>query len=208
MEPTPSPRSDSSVAYSHLSPPLVELASGVDALYLSGRTALPLPFLDRLEETRKLAEVASATIPFDLGGELFGMAPHAFGRYRFCLEHPDGRIGISPSHQLPALRVQPRGSFLHTVGSAAAVARFQRVLEAECDEVFFHVSRIDLYADFEGWGIGVEDRPLFICRAGSVRTFEEENRFTGFEFGRRFTKTVCARIYDKTTDVARTGADW
>jgi hypothetical protein len=204
----PPPRSDLSVAHSHLDPPPVELASGIDALYLSGRTALPLPFLDRLEETRKLAEMASATISFDLGGESFAMSPHAFGRYRYCLDHADGRVGISPSQQLPAIRVQPRSSFLHAVGPAAAVARFQRVLEAECDEVFFHVSRIDLYVDVHGWDIGVDDRTRFICRAGSVRTYEEENRFTGFEFGRRSTKTVCARIYDKTADVARTGADW
>ena len=150
MELSPLPQSQQSVAHSHLESPLVELASGVDALYLSGRTALPLPFLDRLEETRKLAELASATIPFDLGGECFGISPHAFGRYRYCLEHPDGRVGISPSHQLPAIRVQPRTAYLHTVGPEAAAARFHRVLEAECGEVFFHVSRIDLYADFEG----------------------------------------------------------
>ena len=74
--------------------------------------------------------------------------------------------------------------------------------------MFFSVSRIDLYVDLEGWGVGIEDRIRFVCRAGSVRTYEEENQFTGFEFGRRSTKTVCARIYDKTADVARTGADW
>lgn len=136
------------------------------------------------------------------------MAPHAFGRYRFCLEHADARVGISPSHQLPAFRIQPRSGYLHAVGPTAAAVRFQRLLEAECDEVFFSVSRIDLYADFAGWDIGIEDRPRFVCRAGSVRTYEEENRFTGFEFGRRSTKTICARIYDKTADVARTGADW
>ena len=107
----------------------LELAGGVDALYLSGRTVLPQPFLDRLEQFRSLAEQASATMPFDLGGECFGMAPHAFGRYRYCLEHADGRIGISPSPQLPAVRVQPRSGYLHTVGLEAAVARFRQVLE-------------------------------------------------------------------------------
>lgn len=205
MEVDQSPNSDPSVAYSHLAPQLIELASGVDALYLSGRTALPLAFLERLEEARALAELASLTIPFELGSESFAMAPHAFGRYRFCLEHPDGRIGISPSHQLPALRIQPRSGYLHAVGPAAAATRFQHVLEAECTEVFLSVSLIDLFVDVEGWDIGIEDRSRFVCRAGSVRTYEEENRFTGFEFGRRSTKTVCARIYDKTADVARTG---
>jgi hypothetical protein len=208
MDPVPTPESVPSVAHSHLVPHPVELASGVDALYLSGRTALPLPFLERLEQARALAELASVTVPFELGGESFGMAPHAFGRYRFCLEHSDGRVGISPSVQLPALRIQPRSGYLHAVGPAAAATRFQRLLESECDEVFFSVSRIDLYVDVEGWDVAIEDRTRFVCRAGSVRTYEEENLFTGFEFGRRSTKTICARIYDKTADVARTGADW
>lgn len=208
MDQPPPSESDPPVAFSHLLDRPVELAGGVDALYLSGRTVLPQPFLDRLEQFRSLADQASATMPFDLGGECFAMAPHAFGRYRYCLDHADGRIGISPSLGLPAVRVQPRSAYLHTVGPEAAVARFRRVLEAECAEITFSVSRLDLYADYEGWGIGIEDRPRFVCRAGSVRTYEEDNRFTGFEFGRRSAKTVCARIYDKTADVARTGADW
>jgi hypothetical protein len=208
MDHSPVPPFDPSVAFSHLKQSPAELASGVDALYLSGRSVLTQPFLDRLEQFRSLAEQASATMPFDLGGESFGMAPHAFGRYRYCLEHADGRIGISPSHQLPAVRIQPRSAYLHTVGPEAAVARFRRTLETECTEIVFSVSRIDLYADFEGWDIGIADRTRFVCRAGSVRTYEEENRFTGFEFGRRSTKTICARIYDKTADVTRTGADW
>jgi hypothetical protein len=170
------PESDPSVAYSHLVPNPVELAGGVDALYLSGRTVLPQPFLDRLEQFRSLADQASATMPFDLGGECFGMTPHAFGRYRYCLEHADGRIGISPSPQLPAVRIQPRSAYLHTVGPEAAVARFRRTLEAECTEVVISVSRIDLYTDFEGWDISIADRERFVCRAGSVRTYEEDNR--------------------------------
>ena len=40
-------------------------------------------------------------MPLNLEGECFGMAPHAFGRYRYCLEHADGRIGISPSPNCP-----------------------------------------------------------------------------------------------------------
>jgi hypothetical protein len=208
MEQFPPHEYDPSVAYSHLTATPVELAGGVDALHLSGRTVLPQPFLDRLEEFRSLADAASATMPFELGGEIFGMAPHAFGRYRYCLEHPDGRIEISSSPQLPAVRIQPRSAYLHTVGPTAAATRFQQTLEAECTEVELSVSRIDLHADFDGWNIGIADRERFVCRAGSVRTYEEENRFTGFEFGRRSTKTICARIYDKTADVARTGSDW
>ena len=199
---------DDSVADSHLERSVRELASGVDALYLSGRTVLPGRLLERLEEARQWAEALSTPISFDLGDESFALTPNAFGRYRYCLEHPDGRVGISPSSRLPPLRIQPRTAYLHTVGPAAAAAHFEEVLTTACGEVQLSVSRIDLYADFEGWHLGADDRRRFSCRSTSIRTFEEGDRLTGFEFGRRSTKTVNARIYDKTADIARTGADW
>jgi sugar/nucleoside kinase (ribokinase family) len=66
------------VADSHLTPQIVELASGVDALYLSGRTILPGALLERLEHARRLAEATSCPVPLDLGDETFGLAPTAF----------------------------------------------------------------------------------------------------------------------------------
>lgn len=65
-----------------LMPEPVELASGVDALYLSDCTALPLPLLDRLEKSRTLAELTSVSVPFDLGAVSFRVAPYAFDRPR------------------------------------------------------------------------------------------------------------------------------
>ncbi|HZT66890.1 MAG TPA: hypothetical protein VFA11_13965 [Acidimicrobiales bacterium] len=188
--------------------PLTELASGVDALYLSGRPEVPGELLDRLEDGRQLAEGTTVPIPFDLGGDKFDLAPHGWGKYRYCLDHPDGRVGFTTSKQLPAVRVQLRSAFLHTAGPAGAVERFHALLLAECGELSFSVSRIDLYADFEGWDLSLEDRPRFVCRADSVRTYEAEGRLTGFDFGKRDTGTISARIYNKTVHVARTGVDW
>ena len=208
MSLTSSLHADLPVADSHLAAGMLELASGVDALYLSGRTVLPGALVERLEEGRRLAEAISGPVPFDFGTESFGLAPSAFGRYRYCLEHADARIGVSPSTHLPPIRIQPRSAYLHTVGPAAAATRFAHLLMADCGEVEMSVSRIDLYADFEGWNLRAEDRHRFSCRSTSIRTFEEGARLTGFEFGRRSTKTVSARIYDKTADITRTGADW
>ena len=39
-------------------------------------------------------------------------------------------------------------------------------------------------------------------------THEDNDDLTGFQFGRRTTGTIMARLYDKTVDVARTGKDW
>jgi len=158
---------DQPVAYSHLAPSLVELASGVDALYLSGRTVLPIRLLEGLAQARQMAEAVSARVPFELGDECFTLAPTSFGRYRYCLEHPDGRIGVSPSTRLPPIRVQPRRAYLHTVGPTAAAARFENVVTAACGPVHMSVSRIDLYADFEGWNLAAHDRDRFSCRSAS-----------------------------------------
>ena len=201
------PESDPSVAYSHLALPLVELASGVDALYLSGRTALPPPSSSDWRRLEHWLSWLRRLSPSSSGASTSAWHPTPSAAIGSASSTPTAGSG-SPRPQLPAIRIQPRSGYLHAVGPAAAATRFQQILESECDEVFFSVSRIDLYVDVQGWDVGIEDRPLFVCRAGSVRTYEEENRFTGFEFGRRTTKTVCARIYDKTADVARTGADW
>ena len=44
------------------------------------------------------------------------MAPHAWQKHRYCLTHPYGRIGITPSLNLPTFRFQPYAEFLHGVG--------------------------------------------------------------------------------------------
>src|SRR5665213_3472502 len=139
-------------------PTLVELASGVDALYLSGRALLPGELLARLDAVRATAVEFDASVPFDFGGMAFALAPHAFGKHRFCLEHPYGRVGLTSSSKLPALRIQPRAEFLHGVGPRAAVEAFREVLEMECGPVVLLVSRLDLFADFQGWGLHGDQR--------------------------------------------------
>lgn len=86
---------------------LREFALGVDALYLSARAPLGPALLDRLEDRRRWADQVRLPVPCELGSELFGMAPHAWGRYRYCLEHPLARIGLTMSRPVPTVRVQP-----------------------------------------------------------------------------------------------------
>jgi hypothetical protein len=162
---------------------MVELASGVDALYLSGRASLRSALVERLEQRRRLAEGASIAIPCEIGNVRFGMAPHAWGMYRYCLDHETTRLGFTTSERLPAIRIQPRSQYLHSTGPAGAVARFHEVLGAECGDLSFTVSRVDLYADWQAWSLSADDRHRFLCRGDAVRTYEAGGRFTGFEFG-------------------------
>lgn len=194
--------------FSRCAPKLTELTSGVDALYLSGRAALPDTLLARLVDRRELAEGTGESIPFEFGGVEFGIAPHAFGKYRFCLDHRYGRVGLTPSRTLPAIRVQPRAEFLHGFGPRTAVEWFGEMLAIDCGPVRFGVNRLDLHADFQGWDLDGDQRNRFVCRASMLDTHEDGEDLTGFTFGRRTSKTITARIYDKANESKRKGTDY
>ncbi len=118
------------------------------------------------------------------------------------------RIGFSTSRHLPTVRVQPRSEFLHAVGPEAAVAALQEVLEPELRRLRFWVNRVDLFADWQGWPLALDDAQRFVCRADARRTYEVAGTLTGFEFGSRKTKTFLARLYDKTADMAAKDTGW
>ena len=185
---------------------MVELASGVDALYLSGRAAIPGSLLERFEEARAAAIESGSAEKADFGGEEVWVAPHSWGKYRYCLRHRHGQIGLTPSKSLPAIRAQPRSEFVHGFSAASTTVWFRELLESECGPVRLSVSRIDLHADFQGWPLAGDDRHRFVCRAACLTTFEAGSEFNGFQFGKRASGTVTARIYDKTEESAKSGA--
>ena len=186
----------------------MELASGVDALYLSGRAAPPAELLLGLERGKATAAKLSEAVPIELGGEEFLMAGHGWGKYSYCLRHRHGQVGLTASSALPAVRVQPRAEFLHGAGPLSAVAWFEEVLGRAVGPVRFGASRLDLHADWQGWAIDGDDRSRFVCRAERRDLHETDERLMGFEFGRRTTGTVCGRIYDKTAEQVQKGNDY
>jgi hypothetical protein len=99
--------------------PIRELASGVDALYLSARPNLPTQFVAHLEGAREWAVEVKRKAPCEIGNVIFGISPYSWGKYRFCLDHQMARIGFSTSQYLPTVRIQPRAEYLHAIGPAA-----------------------------------------------------------------------------------------
>ena len=174
---------------------------------ISGPVVPPNAFVARLEETRLWSELRRAA-PCQIGDQWFGVAPYGWGKYRFCLDHQVARLGFSESRHLPSLRIQPRAEFLPAAGPAGVLAALQELLEPELGPLRFSLSRLDLFVDVQGWWFGLEDAPRFVCRADARRTYEMAGTLTGFEFGSRKTKTICARIYDKTADVGAKGSSW
>ena len=184
-----------------------QLASGIDALYLSGHGLVRAETLEELAHQRDLAE-ARLPASLSLGPLSFAVAPHGWGKYRYCLEHPVGRVGVSPSRHLPPLRIQPRSEFLHALGPARAVETFEQLLGAHCIGLGFSVSRADLYVDVTGFPLETAMAGRFVCRGEARRSYETAGRCSGFDFGSRRTGSLYARVYDKLLDVERTGHDW
>jgi hypothetical protein len=185
-----------------------ELASGVDALYLSGRSLIPDTFLARLEAARSASYDMETGPPFQFGLLEMRMSPHGWGKYRYLLEYPHGRIGITQSSELPTFRIQPYAEFLHGESPRGVVDWFQRLLEMECEAVELTVSRLDLFADFQGWVLDGDARNEFLCRAKARNVFEDDGVFNGLTFGRRTSESITARLYDKTIQSAKVGSGY
>jgi len=139
------------------------------------------------------------------GGLVMQLQPRKWGLYRYCLDHPYTRIGFSPKDKIPAIRVQPRAEFLHGHGVENVVEWTRNLLESECGPVLLEVSRIDLFADFQGWPLNGDDRHEFMCRAEARNLFESDEEFNGLKIGKRESGTISARIYDKTIESAKSG---
>lgn len=205
--PTPltSPDCDPTLASTQVS----ELCSGVDSFYFSGRAELSDDLFEVLEERRLAAEAANEPQPLSIAGEVFFVEPRAFGVYRYRLAHPSGLFGVTASEKLPSFYVQPYAEFLHGVGPLGVLSFFDQVGEFLAGgPVHWSASRLDLFCDVQGWALHGDDRERFVCRAERRDLHEHGGAFGGLEFGRRTSKTVCARIYDKTRQIEDKGLDW
>ena len=155
-----------------------------------------------------MAQVGDSGITFELGGVEFTLMPRGLGRYRYCIAHPYGVVGITPSAHLPAVRIQPRAQFLHAVGPNQAVSYFADIVENEVGPLLLTVSRVDLFADFQGWELSGDNRARFLCRGSERGTYEDGETFSGFTFGKRVTGTISGRLYDKTLEIKKKGTDY
>ena len=146
--------------------------------------------------------------PFELGPLTLGLAPHGWGKYRYCLDHETGRIGFTSSRRLPSVRIQPRAEFLHAVGPEETVRHFADLVRPFVEGLVLRVARLDLFVDVEGMQLCAQDRSAFVCRSDGCTTYENANTVTGFAFGSRRTQRISARLYDKTAEMALKSTDW
>jgi hypothetical protein len=185
------------------SPEVWEVASGIDALYMSGKAEVSEIVLGRLQDARRAAEEAEEPLGIEFGGVDFEIAPRNFNKYRFRLEHPFGIVGITPRKGIPAIYIQPKSEFIHRAGIRQVMDFYRGIIRREIGPVELNASRLDLYADVQGFLPSVDDRDLFVCRATSVSSYEDHGETTGLVFGKRKTGTIIARLYNKTIEIGR-----
>lgn len=187
--------------------PAVELASGIDALYLSGYGELPADLLAELDRFRSMAMADENPTEFELGGYPVRILKHSWQKYRYCVEHELARIGFTPSKALPAVRVQLTSVAIHALGPETAVLWVRNLLDAAGLDVRLQVSRLDLHSDWQGLWVDAEERRHFVGYANRRALYEVDDELSGLNVGSR-GGALYARIYDKTREVEATGHDW
>lgn len=187
---------------------LTELASGVDSLYISGRCDLPGSLITDLETAKLDALDQGSPVGFEFGGYDWELKPSSLHRYRYWLDHPLAAVGITPSDKLPSLFVQFRSEGIHSIGADGVLSWLAGAIGNASLSPVWSVSRIDLHADWQGWNLNGDHRRRFVCRSRSLATYEEGPELSGFSFGNRRSKTITARIYDKTNEIATKGGAW
>jgi len=184
-----------------------ELASGVDALYLSGRGDIPDSILADVDALKTRALEVGSKVDWTLGGYPVRVKPGRFGSYRYAIEHELALFGLTPSDSLPAVRVQPTSLALHSLGPELTVMWVRNVLDAAGIDAVLSVARLDLHSDWQGLWIDAEERRNFVTYSDKRALYEVADDLSGLNFGQR-GGAIYARLYDKSREQERKGDDW
>jgi len=185
-----------------------ELASGFDTLVLSLRGVASRKFLVSLAEAKEAARMVSDLVPFQFGGDEFLVAPGALARHTFRLQHAWGVLGISDSDRLPVVRFQPHAEILHSFGPLGVRDWLVHLVSSQIEVSSDVVSRVDLHADFQNLNLVSGDVENFVTRATMNSVHHSHDVFTGVSFGKRSSRSISARIYDKTEEIASKGGTY
>jgi hypothetical protein len=189
---------------------LTVLASGVDRLELSVRGSVRHEVLRALEAAKREAERMREPEPFRFTEGGRGFLVQASGRraYPYVLLSPDFGLTVRGNGELPPVRVDILSAFLHEVGAERAAAEVERLVTEALFVVApeLVVSRVDVYADVQGWELSEADGRRFVSRARKRTSYTVGRRLTGFVFGEG--GPLLARVYDKTAEIGRDGEGW
>ncbi len=186
------------------------LAGGVDSLYLSAQGGVQQEVWGALEAVKVRAQHEREAVPveFERAGWRLLLKPHGFRGYPYWLTSPDVEVWLGRREAGPVVRFQLHAVFLHTAGPEAALSAVEGLLSAELFTwpPSLTVSRLDVYADVQGWQPVPADMGRFASRANHRELHMVGRDFTGFVFGK--SGGVQARLYEKTAQMREAGLSW
>jgi hypothetical protein len=121
---------------------------------------------------------------------------------------------LGTSEKFPAVLAQMHAAYLHSLGVDESLEHGRSLLEGDIFAGSYEltVSRMDLYADMQGWCPELGDLRRFVGFGRHRKGFEQRqhtymigSRLTGLTFGK---DALVARVYDKTVEIGRRGLNW
>ncbi len=183
------------------------LSSGVDTLAFSVRGQLRHDFVERVETLKaRGAGEAEMVSTFASDGLEFVLAKHGVRGYPFLLKASGYDVILGAKEPFPPVLIEIRSRRLHELGAEESVREVVERLEGDVFEgsCVLLPSRIDVYADIQGWEPVLSDFERFACRAKHRELYQPEGRaydfgseLSGYKFGKG---PVVGRIYNKTLE--------
>ena len=197
---------------------LTILNAGVDTLHLSAHGALQAGLLAYAQALQAAArEVGEEPVVADEGAPFaLAVRPHGWRSYPVWMSSPNIELALGAAPPFPPVFVQAHAAYLHVRGADAALAEITTWLGRE---VFaapprLAVSRLDLYADCQGWVPTLDDFERFRCRGIRRRAYVRPPADQAHTWGRACTGFVFgagdlrARCYDKGLEMRIRGVRW
>jgi hypothetical protein len=187
------------------------LSSGIDSLYVSFNGMVEAERLDELETLKARAQGTGDTSVLAIGARKALLQPSGWGRYRYWLRCVDFDVFVGQGKGLSAIYSRLASAFIHEVGAESALAELRSFVKLAFlpELVGALCSRVDIYADFQGWVPRPHDYDRFVTRSRRntlhIAVHHDGRRFTGFTFGR---DAIVGRLYDKTVEIKHSGKAW
>lgn len=185
----------------------------MDSLYVSAQGTLTDATLATVAEKRDEAREAGEPARMDCVGHEFLVREHGWRGYPYWLSSPSMELFLGAADPFPTAYAQLHSAHIHSVGLEDAIESVRALLDGLMAMAGPLVpSRVDVYADQQGWTPRSDDFARFVCRGVHRKLYEvprqmhqSGRRLSGFTFGRG---DIVARVYDKTLELASRGATW
>jgi hypothetical protein len=150
------------------------LSSGVDTLHGSMRGTVRPELWELGQEAQQRARNGDQE-QVELGdtGQAFNVQGHGIRGYGLWMSSRDWELMLTQSEKFPAALAQLHSAYLHSMGVADAVRLVEQTLRRAvmARAEGFTVSRIDLYADVQGWPLDLDHLHRFVSRSRVRRAF-------------------------------------